>query len=813
MKTLRNLVQDLKGSGQIAIVDRKEYRRFLYTYDQLHSLSQKFAGFLHQNKVKKGDKLIVWLQNGIEYAVILLGSFLEGLVIVPVDARSNIDLVKKIQKEVKAKLIFQTRYKPRLSGANIIFIEELLDTLESTAPKKSFVTVDENDLAQILYTSGTTGKPKGVMLTHKNLVSNLIALKSVAQVDSSFTFLSVLPLSHIFEQTIGLFTPLFNKSRIVYIQTLKTSALFEALNEEKISNIALVPRLLQLIQTGILQKVKEKNKEKQFFRLLKISQGLPFSLRKVLFRKVHKNLGGRIKFFICGGATLPHDTELFFESMGFPIVQGYGLTETSAVITCNKAEQRRMGSVGRVLSGVDLKISKEGEVLCRGKNTTQGYYKNPAKTKDLLENDWLKTGDLGYLEDGFLYLKGRIKDIIVTSAGLNIYPEDIERILDNIKGVKESCVIAWETGRGEEVFAVLLLEKKTNAKKIIEHANRLLDDAQKIRHHQVWPQDTFPKTTTLKIKKFLVKKAIADKKKKAPVKTKKNKLYSVLSHLTKKKISDKKSLQDLGLSSIDRVELVSLLEQEFNLDIDEEEISPLTQVRQLDMIIKKRKSVEQKQIFKKWALSAFLALLRPFLQKLTFLPFVRFFAKINIEGKENIKLLKGPVLFTANHQSHIDTAIILIALPFRFSRNIAVAAWQEYFFNANLKFKSFIKGVWFYLLTFFFNIYPLPQQKGFRRSLKYTGKLIDKGWNILIYPEGKRAAIMEPFKKGVGMLAVELKVPVVPIKIEYVKPILPIGKAWLSFGKVNVKIGKALRVKRYSYVEATNLVESAVRDL
>ncbi len=263
MKTFKELINGFEDSDKIAIIDRKEYRKFSYTYKQLHALSRKFASFLKENNVKKGDGIIVWTYNGVEYALILLGAFLEGVIVVPIDLRSNIDFVNKIQKEVNAKIIFQTRYKPKLKKKKVVFIEQILDILNEKKIKKSSTKINENDVAEIIYTSGTTGAPKGVILTNKNFISNINALNKIEKADYRFKFLSVLPLSHVFEQTIGFFIPISNEATIVYIKTLKTSALFDAFREEKITNMAVVPRLLQLIYSGILQKVREKKKKKR----------------------------------------------------------------------------------------------------------------------------------------------------------------------------------------------------------------------------------------------------------------------------------------------------------------------------------------------------------------------------------------------------------------------------------------------------------------------------------------------------------------------------------------------------------------------
>ena len=814
MKTLKDLISGFKESDRIAIIDRKEYRRFCYTYQEVYDLSQKFACFLKKNNVKKGDRIIVWSYNGIEYAVILLGAFLEGVIVVPADLRSNIDFVHKIQQQVNAKIIFQTRYKQKLKRGKTILIEQVMDILSQIKKEKDSAVIEGNDIAEIIYTSGTTGKPKGVILTHKNLVSNINALNSIEKVDSGFRFLSILPLSHVFEQMIGFFIPLSNKSAIVYIKYLKSSVLFEAFNKEKITNSVMVPRILQLFYSGILKKVKDENKQERFNFMLGFSEKLPFGLRKILFRKIHKKFGNRINYFMCGGAPLDKELERFYNAAGFLILQGYGLTETSPVLTANTSKDKRLDSVGKPVPGVEIKVDKNREILAKGDSITQGYFNNPEKTKELFKKSWLRTGDIGYLDkDGFLHLKGRQKDIILTSAGMNIYPEDLESVINKIESVRDSCVIGIETMKGEEIHAVLLMTKKAGAKEIISKSNKMLDSSQKIQNYTIWPYEDFPRTTTLKIKKFLVKEFVQDKIKPTGIVEKKSKVYAILSRLTSKKISKNLSLQDLGLSSIDRVELVSLLEQEFNIEIDEEDILPNTTVKGLENLVKTQKFICEKAIFKRWALSGFIGALRFIVQRLILFPVVRLFSWPAIEGKENLNGVRGPVIFASNHQSHFDTPMTLMMLPLRFSQKTAVAALQEYFLRDDLKFKSFTKKALFYLVTVFFNIYPFPQKKGFRRSLKYTGDLIGNGWNIIIYPAGKRAEKILKFKQGIGVLAVEMKVPVVPVKIEGMIKILAKGKIGPRFGRSRIKIGKPFMIKEDSYIKAAEIIEKAVRNL
>lgn len=774
MNTLQELINKIKNSNNVAIIDKKDYRTFQYIYKDIYSLATKFAVFLRNNDVKKYDKIIIWTNNSIEYVVILLGCFISGVIVVPIDLKSNSDFVKKVNNQVNAKIIFQTKYKEKLR-LKTIFTENLLDNLYDLK-SKSFEKTKPSGVVEIMYTSGTTGNPKGVVLTNKNLISSINALNNLKDVEQGIILLSVLPLSHIFEQTIGLLLPLINQGKIIYTTTLKPLTLFQTIKEEKVTHIATVPRFLELIKSVI-----ENNKS------------------SIKYLKT-------LKFFICGGTTLDKELETYFEKIKIPIIQGYGMTETSGILTANTSKERIIGSVGKPIKNVSIKILDD-EILAKGNNITQGYYKNIQKTKESFYQEWFKTGDLGYFKENFLYLKGRKKEVIATKEGLKVYPEDIEKIINIISGVKDSCVIDID----DKIHGVLLLKENTNPKNIIVQANKSLDSSQKISNYTVWPLDDFPRTTTLKIKKFLVKDFIKDGKKIEF--NKKNKLDEIILRFSNKKISPNTTLQDLGLTSIDIVELISNIEKEFGVEIDEEKITSKTKVKELE--ISKLQKLAGKNIFMPWTLSLPIKTIRLIFQKLLIFPIVKFFSWPKIIGKENLKLIKGSVILVANHQSHFDAPIILMNLPLNILQKTCPAIWQEYFFTQKLRFKTFGKGLLFYLLGIFFNVFPLPQQKGYKRSFKYAGRLIDKGHNILIFPEGERTATGEllRFKDGVGILALEMKVPIIPIKLENVIKVLPRWKKFPRFARTTIKIGKPLNIKDISYIDATNIIKKAVENL
>ena len=363
-----------------------------------------------------------------------------------------------LQDETEAKLMVQTRFKPDADLAcPVLYSEELFEQLNRVDPVELFEDIQPHDTLEIVYTSGTTGKPKGVVLSHQNIASNVKDIMRVITVDESFHMLSVLPLSHSLEQTCGFWTPFWGGGTVTYIQTLKPSAILDVFERVPITCMVVVPRLLQLLKEGIERQMKEKHLTAYLKAGLTLSN-MPVALRKIWFYPIHKRFNTRFKFFVCGGSYLEPDVEIFWKSMGFEVCQGYGLTETSPVLTCAPPGETKLSSVGRALPSVELRLDKDKEILAKGPNIFSGYYKRPDLTKTVFEQEWFKTGDIGELDgDSYLYIRSRKKDMIVTSDGVNVYPEDIEREVNRLEEVKESCILG--VGENEsQVHAVVILK-------------------------------------------------------------------------------------------------------------------------------------------------------------------------------------------------------------------------------------------------------------------------------------------------------------------------------------------------------------------
>lgn len=820
MTTLIDYFREFAKKEGNAFSYRTGFRSFKTSYKEFCQKVLKFAAHLEKNKLKKGDKLLIWSYNSPEWVICFFACIIKGIIAVPVDFRSSKEFTAKLQKLTDAKAILCSKFKQHSTKKIKTFFAE---DFELYLDGKGFrpIKADENDLVEIVYTSGTTGAPKGAMITHKNLVSNINSLKKIICIDEKFVFLSALPLSHLFEQTAGLLTPLVSGSRIVYISSLKASSIFGAFEEEDVTNMIVVPRLLKLFGDKIQDEARKKKREALFSLLLSAAEKLPFKARKILFRQIHKKFSRKFKYFVVGGAPFDSELEKFWNLLGFKAIQGYGLTETSPVISCNRPEEFRLGSVGKIIPGVKVKLSKNNEILVKGNNVFKGYYKDKNKTKKSFIGDWFNTEDLGYFKDSFLYLHGRKKDMIVSSEGIHVYPEDIETLLNQEKGVKDSCVVGLYSEEGEIVHAVLLLEPNANAKDIIVKTNSKLDTNKQIKDYSIWPYEDFPRTATLKIKKNSVLETIRKKqlKKQAPIATKHSRLYEVIAEVTNydiNKIKPNSKLHlDLGLGSVDRVELINLLEQEFNIDFDEELIGKNTTVKEVEKFIEERRIIKKRK-FRKFVLNKFFILLRLAVYYIIALPIFSFFIRSKIIGKENLKELEEPAIFVSNHQSHFDILLIMKALPIKIRTKLATAAFEEYFFNPQHSPLRKLHGWFTYQLgTMLLNLYPIPQMSNPRKSIEHTGKLLDKKFSILLFPEGRRTKDrnIQEFMNGIGLIAYQMKAPVIPIKIEGLFNILPIGSYFPKPGKASIKIGRPLKIKESSYIEITEKIEKAVKEL
>lgn len=824
MKTLADLFSSFSGrSLDTAFVFRTGVRRYRYTYAFLHDYSLRMNAWLADRGVGPGDRVVLWGPNSPWWGIAFWGIIARGAIVVPVDFMSGAERADTIAGLTDARLVIQSRDKlERLAGRPAILLEELPFLLELCPQLTTRHVPDPNDIAELIYTSGTTGAPKGVILTHRNLVANLLQVnRHIPIVTSDYVFLSLLPLSHMFEQMGGFLTPLYQGASVAYIRTLKPSAIMEALGEENVHALIAVPRLLQLLKDSIERELDARGLGSVLARLLAVAGRLPVERRKLLFAPIHRKFGRHFSLFVSGGAPLDPEVFRFWAGLGFTVLEGYGLTECAPVLTANTLERQVAGSVGPALPGVELKLVN-GEVLTRGDNVFPGYYRNEAATRDAFDDGWFRTGDLGEFDgSGWLRILGRGKELIVTGAGVNVFPDEIESMLNRAAGVRESCVIGLDRGKGEEVHAVLIPDESGRpVEEIINEVNGRLDDLHRITGWSIWSDAEFPKTTTLKIRKFLVKERVAQGDGTGGAGGSSDRLSLMIARITgnpAEKVTDDAVLTtDLGLTSIGRLELVNAIEMEFRLDLEDTVIGPHTRVAELREVIRLRSKVHSRERFRFWTARPVALFVRRVLDMILHGPLIRHYASLKVEGGEHLGGLDGPVLFVSNHLSYFDHPVIMSALPSEWRYTTATAAWEEFFFR---NYKNLAQKIWkrlaYEYASVAFTVFPLPQSRGFRGALRFMGGLADRGMSILVFPEGERSrdGTLLPFRPGLGVMVRELAIPVIPVRIRGLEQVFPRDASWPIRGEVRVTFGKAIRFTLESPAEIVAAARTAVEDL
>jgi long-chain acyl-CoA synthetase len=510
------------------------------------------------------------------------------------------------------------------------------------------------------------------------------------------------------------------------------------------------------------------------------------------------------------------------------VIQGYGLTETAPIVTLNHPFGTRKGSVGKAIAGVEMKIAPDGEILVRGENVTKGYYNADEENARAFEDGWFHTGDIGEIgENGQLYIRGRKKEMIVTPEGLNVFPEDVERVLNRLPGVRDSAAVGVSIGSEERVQAVLVLDPGVAADDVVRQANAELSDHQKIRRAVVWPEPELPRTEgTRKLKRAAIRDWVKTGAAPRLVTAGADQLASLIEkYAGRSDLPPHTTIEELGLSSLDRVELMVALEDAFQTRIDESAFSEARDLSQLRSLVARSATSEAPPAepvdFPAWNRSWPARALRRASLPVWILPLARLFAWLRVEGREHLQGLESPVIFAANHQSHMDTPVIMAALPARFRYRLATAMAKE-FFKAHFypeqhgRQARITNSLNYYLASLFFNAFPLPQREaGARQTLRYIGDVLEDGFSVLIFPEGKRTdtGLIDRFRPGIGMIASRLGVPVVPVRIEGLDRVLHHSWSMARPGRVRVAFGEPLRLVGDDYEALAKQVENAVTTL
>ena len=823
-RTIVDFLRDaVKAHGpRDALLFKPGFRYQRWSYDRLWAESGQVATLLQRRGLSKGDQVIVWGPNCPQWVLIFFGCLRAGVIAVPLDLRSAPDYVERVISRITPKLAFTSRYTPK-DDVDIGLPEITFENLESEIyelPEPEQVEIQPDDLAEVMFTSGTTGDPKGVMLTHRNLAANIEGITQYITCNTSSRLLSILPLSHMYEQMGGLLTVLHFGASVTYPTSRQPTVLARTMRERQITTMLLVPQGLELLMNGIEREVRRQGKGALWDKLLKIAERTPYPLRRRLFGRVHKQFGGKLDFIVSGGAALDPELGRKWELLGVKIVQGYGATEASPVISNHTLHERRPDSVGRPLPNVEVKISEDGEILVRGDSISPGYWNSPEQTAAAFDGDWYRTGDIGLFDDdGYLHIRGRMKDMIVLPSGQNVYPDDIQAVLNRHPNVTDSAVVGLQQGSSVEVHAALILDGANDANPIVAWANGQLAEQQRVRGYTVWPEEDFPRTHTLKVKKpqliEMLEGGVQSDAPSSPTRSSspRNGSRGLVDIVAEVAVLDTADIapdmtlgDDLNLDSLGRVEMLSAIEVDLGVYLDETQIGPETTVRQVQAILDEGANNPPVTEFPDWGMDWWCRMVRGFIQRAIMFPALKLPYGLKVTGRENLQYIDGPVLFASNHSLGLDNPLIIEAIPPQLRRRLAIAGAARLWRNP----------VFWVLNPLLGNGFPLAQDGPIRPSLENMGKIIDNGWSVLIYPEGQLTigGPIKSFMNGTGLLAVEGRLPVVPLRLHINRLGSPTRFPIFKRGSVEIRFGQPLRfLPGTDYQEATSAIEAAVKSL
>ena len=854
---------------------RRGFRSESFTYSEILDMASGFARELEARGIAKGDRVMVWGENSAQWMAVFFGCALRGVIVVPMDDGSASDFAMRVFQRVSAKLLVASRrhlhecVAPGRSISNMN-LEDLPQTLGAQLGTPPMVALGRDDLLQIVFTSGTTAEPRGVVITHGNVLANIAPLELEIRRYLKYErwvhpvrFLNLLPLSHVFGQFLAMFLPPLLGATVIFQDELKPSEVISTIRRERVSVLVSVPRVLQSLKQKIERDLEDSGQAEAFRRRFQSSEKQHFLWRWWTFRAIRRQFGWKFWAFISGGAALDSETEEFWDRLGYAAIQGYGLTETTSLISVNHPFRLGKGSIGKVLPGREVKLADDGEILVRGGGVSSGYWSGEHKTKsapqkisgepnpDARTSDarisdarisddqgWYRTGDIGSLDAaGNLYFKGRKKEVIVTPGGTNVYPEDLEAALRRQPEVKDCVVLGIERGGNAEPCAVVILRgapsreatqmkdpqmKDSRLEEVVRRANESLAEYQRMRMWIEWPQEDFPRTSTQKPRRNLIlevaqaqilgqraeksgesnAKASADKSSNRP-------LADLIAHLTGRAVGplreDASLDSDLGLSSLDRVELLSTLEDRYQVDLSETRFSAVRTVGDLERMLRGDAGLgagyHYHYHYPSWVLRWPVTWLRIAAHYLLLRPAIILLGWPRIAGREHLRGVKGPLLVVSNHVSDVDAGFILTALPARFRHRLAIATRGEDLeaFRSPAPSRGFFARIYdraaWGLGVSLLNLFPLPREAGFRKSFAYAGEAVDRGYSVLVFPEGRYTSDgkINSFRAGIGLLAANLDIPVLPVRIDGLFEVKQAAGKFAAPWKIRVRIGEPMK--------------------
>jgi long-chain acyl-CoA synthetase len=893
---LATLLDDFRRlDGEIAVVRYQGNRRRVTTYGELAHLAGRFAALLERRGIGPGDRVLLWGENSAEWIAAFHGCLLRGVLAVPLDSNGAADFAQRVAADVRPKLAVGdavllgqlVQRRPTLSteirhggrqdvalsdlgevDLRILAFEDWLAELpaEEAGPVAG---LSHKTPLEILFTSGTTGDPKGIVLTHGNVLASIGPIEEGARPYMRYEWLvhplrilHTLPLSHVFGQTMGLWIPSILKAEVHFESRPAAPRLIQLIKDERISVLAAVPRVLALLKAHL------ETGDPALAARVERSKNIGPLRRWWRFRKVHRAFGLKFWAFVSGGGALAGPIEQFWNALGFVLVQGYGMTETTALITLNHPFHVAKGTIGKPLAGREVKLGPDGEVLVRGAMISGATWQ--AGEVRLREDEWLATGDLAEKqESGELKFLGRKSEVIVTAAGLNLYPEDMEAAVEEQPGVAACAVVAMETATGPEPCAVLAVRGAGDlAAHAIEHANEHLAEFQHIRRWVLWPEPDLPRTSTGKVRRKAVAAWLtriqaasnghggghdgpgSNGTPDSAFGASSDWLLALIAQITGEthsSVGDELRLaEDLHLDSLGRVQLAAAIEERLGIISGSgllEEVQTLGDLRRLvegesmadletgsSALSPERKEKDggrdsgglptngldgaraatlppepprTRFLYPQWPWWKPVEWIRIAFIEAVMRPLVWFLANPRVAGPQK-PLPAGPMLIVANHVTAYDAPLVQYALDGRVRRHIAAAMLgemlEEYRHWRNPERAPGSKGFYlfgpaaYYLVTALFNVFPLPRQRDFQTSFGHAGKAMDHGYSVLIFPEGTRSAEgrLARFRPGIGLLAKQSAVPVLPMAIRGLGELKAGKRKWFRSGTIEVRIGEPI---------------------
>jgi long-chain acyl-CoA synthetase len=838
---LATLVDEYRRHGkQRAVVVYRGNRHQVSTYAEVASLAERFAAELMRREIVRGDRVVLWGQNSAEWIAAFFGCVLRGVLVVPLDANGALDFAQRVIADTQPRLIAADQsLLSRLASTHSINIPSIaLEELAATLPFPPFeAPLRESGLGpetplQILFTSGTTSEPKGIVHTHGNVLASLGPIEREMQkylpmerLFHPLRFLHTLPLSHVFGQFMGLWIPPLLAAELHFENRLQAPRLLELIHRQRISVLAAVPRVLDLLKSHL---------EASFHDLparLVSARGQRIWRRWWSFRDVHRKFGFKFWAFVCGGASLPPPLERFWCDLGFALIQGYGMTETAALITLNHPFHIAQGTIGKPLPGREIRISDDGEIMVRGGMVASARWQNGRM--QMSPDPWLATGDLVEQDQsGQLRFLGRKSEIIVTPAGLNIHPEDVEAALNQQPGVQASVVVPLDAPAGTEAVAVLIFRGTPDqAQSAIDAANTGLAEYQRVRRWKLWPQLDFPRTAIGKIQRREITQWLATQSSAAPIPSIASDSLSVLiAAITGKQPpapgDDGLLDRDLNLDSLDWVQLQTELEQRLGVSIGDEELERIATLGQLRMRLgfgpiqssglnSSAQSAEASPpegalrsfsgeplrfIYPRWVWWPAVQAMRVLFQEAVMRPLIWLLAAPVVSRCGEVQEGDQPLLLIANHVTSFDAPLVLYALPAPMRRRVAIAMAGEmledwrHARNQDNWLLNILAPIEYWLVTALFNVFPLPRGAGFRRSFAHAGEAMDRGYHVLVFPEGRQSVdgTLQPFRAGIALLARESKARILPVALKGLGELKQGKLRWFRSHSIQILVGEAM---------------------